>query len=109
MIRLIAILATSIALSGCTLSEVYTDGSVVAIDGQAFMVRPLKKPANMWQAAPDDNSFGAALDLAARQMSGSSVTRDRSVRAIEVASGCTVDPASIWAVNNTVTASAICE
>jgi hypothetical protein len=108
MIRLIALLTTSIALSGCTLSKVYTDSSVVTINRQAFMVRPLKKPANMWQAAPDNNSFGGAINLAGEQMSGATTTLDRSVKAIEAASHCKVEPSSIWAVGNTVTASVVC-
>lgn len=87
--KYLALTVAAFAMAACTqMTQFYPDTSVVLIDGEEIMVRPLPGRQNSYHATAN-NPDGSALFTA---KPSASVT---NVRAIERFSGCTVIRESI--------------
>lgn len=85
-------------MAGCTVSSVYTDATVITMDGEPWFVRAMED-ADTWQAGPD-----AKVEIVVRP-----AIYARNIRAIEQVSGCKVIDGSVTNMNGITMAAVDCQ
>lgn len=94
------LIASILALAACSeMKDYYPNGQVVTVDGHEHLVRKLSGRANSYQAMENKPTMG-------QLMTGiDAAIYARNVKAIEAATGCKVDLASVQnGSNNTIAA-----
>lgn len=85
-------------IAGCTVSSVYTDATVIMIDGEPWFVRPMQDP-DTWQAGPDKGQPGIVTRPAIYAT---------NIKAIEQVSGCSVIAGSVTNISGNTLAAVDC-
>ncbi|MBK4215566.1 hypothetical protein JJJ17_06470 [Paracoccus caeni] len=78
------LVAAVLIASACTTMDQYFDGKVVTVDGAEYLVRETRP--GTYQAMPNDPKITWNLDAS---------VWPKNVRAIEIATGCKVNPAAV--------------